>query len=237
MTDQLLVRTSNATAPLLQALAQALRAQGGPALDLAVSSSSVAPGEIEAGARADIAVLQQGSIAALAEKGIFRAGDIFPFARSCIGLAVKQGAPKPVIDSVEHFKHAVLAARSIARTEGGPSGRYFPILMQRLGIAEAVLPKCVTRPGGYIGQLVADGEAEIAFHQIGELMAVPGIDILGPIPEPLQQPVVSKAAIFADSQNRKSAKYAIAFFLRPENAALFVAAGLKQGDERTEKST
>jgi molybdate transport system substrate-binding protein len=100
---------------------------------------------------------------------------------------------------VEDFKRAMLGATSIAHTVHGASGRYVPVLFERLGIAEHTKPKTVTRPGGYIGGVVASGEAEIAVQQIVELLAVPGIDIVGPLPEAIQKVFETSIGIFTAS--------------------------------------
>ncbi len=228
MSARLSIRTSNATAPVLRALLQAFARAGGFAVDLGVESSSIAPVSIEQGARGDIAVLQAASIDRLAGQGIFRPADCFAFARAPIGLAVAKGAPKPPIDTVEQVKAVLLNARAIAHTQSGPSGRYFGELMQHLGIADEVRAKEVTRPGGYIAQLVADGQADLAFQQISELMAVPGVDVLGPLAADIQSAIESKAAIFAETQHAALARELIGFFARPDNAHIFAAAGLEQ---------
>ena len=143
-------------------------------------------------------------------------------------MAVLKGAPKPDISTVEAFKRTLLNAQSIAHTVHGPSGAYFPGLMERLGIAEQIKPKEVTRPGGYIGVVVTAGEAQMAFQQIVELMAVPGLDVIDPIPQELQFNFDSKAAVFADSNNQAAARELLTFFARPQHASTFSQAGLEQ---------
>ncbi len=228
MSARLSIRTSNATAPVLRALLEAFARAGGFAMDLCVESSSMVPESIEQGARGDIAVLQAASIDRLTGQGIFRRADCLPFARAPIGLAVAKGAPRPPIATLDQVKAVLLNARAIAHTQSGPSGLYFGELMQRLGIEDEVRAKEVTRPGGYIAQLVADGQADIAFQQVSELMAVPGVDVLGPLPADIQSAIVSKAAIFADTQHAAQARELIAFFASRANAGLFAAAGLEQ---------
>ncbi|MBM3341284.1 MAG: ABC transporter substrate-binding protein [Betaproteobacteria bacterium] len=183
---------------------------------------------IEAGERADVAVLLGKNIDKLAGLGILTRASAQPFSRSIIGMAVLKGAAKPDISTVDAFKRTLLNAQTIAHTEFGPSGAYFPGLMERLGIAEQIKPKEVTRPGGYIGVVVAAGEAQMAFQQIVELLAVPGIDVIGPIPQELQFNFDSKAAIFAESNNPAAARELLAFFARREHAATFRQAGLEQ---------
>ena len=108
--------------------------------------------------------------------------------RSLVGLAVKAGAPKPDIGTAEALKATLLAAQSIAYSRLGASGVFFAELIERLGIAEAVNAKATIIPSGLTGALVARGEAQMAVQQLSELMAVPGLDIVGPLPASLQTP-------------------------------------------------
>lgn len=226
MTIQL--RTSNSSRPVLDLLLPAFEKQSAHKVELILDTAKNSLARIEAGERADVAVLLGTSIDKLTAPGVLLKDTTQPFSRSIIGIGVLQGAPRPDISTVEAFKRTLLNAKSIAHTVHGPSGAYFPGLMERLGIAEQIKPKEVTRPGGYIGVVVTAGEAEMAFQQIVELMAVPGIDVVGPIPQELQFNFDSKAAIFAESKNQAAARELLAFFARREHAATFAAAGLEQ---------
>jgi molybdate transport system substrate-binding protein len=183
---------------------------------------------IKAGERGDAAVLLGKSVDELADTGVLLKESCQPFARSTIGIGVLKGAPKPDISTVDAFKRTLLDAKSIAHTVHGPSGAYFPGLIERLGIADQIKPKTVTRPGGYIGVVVTAGEAQMAFQQICELLAVPGIEVVGPIPEEIQYHFDSKAAIFAESEHQAAARELLNFFARPAHASKFTAAGLGQ---------
>ena len=222
------LRTSNSTRPVVDMLVPEFERASGHQVTLILDTAKNSLARINAGERADAAVLLGTSIDELAELGILATHSRQPFARSTIGMAVLKGAPKPDISTVEAFKRTLLNAKSIAHTVHGPSGAYFPGLIERLGIAEQVKPKTVTRPGGYIGVVVAAGEAEMAFQQICELLAVPGIEVVGPIPEEIQYNFDSKAALFAESKNQAAGQELLDFFARADNAAKFTAAGLGQ---------
>jgi len=222
------LRTSNSTRPVLDVLLPAFQKESGHHVELILDTAKNSLARIEAGERADVAVMLGTSIDTLAARGIVLAASGQPFARSNIGMAVLQGAAQPDISTVEAFKRTLLNAQSIAHTVHGPSGAYFPGLMERLGIAEHIKPKEVTRPGGYIGVVVTAGEAQMAFQQIVELMAVPGLEVIGPIPRELQFDFDSKAAIFCESQHQAAARELLAFFARPAHAATFKRVGLEQ---------
>ena len=120
-------------------------------------------------------------------------------AKSEIGAAVRAGARKPDIGSVEAFKSALLGARSIAYSSG-PSGMHLAELIQRLGIAEALKPKAVQAPPGVlVGELVASGKFELCFQQIPELRQVKGIDYVGRLPRELQLSTVFSGAVHSKS--------------------------------------
>ncbi len=228
MLTEITLRTSNSTRLAIDLLTPDFEKATGHKVTLILDTAKNSLARIEAGERADAAVLLGTSVDALAAMGILTAASAQPFARSTIGMAVLKGAPKPDISTVEAFKQTLLNAKSIAHTVHGPSGSYFPGLIERLGIAEQVKPKTVTRPGGYIGVVVAAGEAEMAFQQICELLAVPCLDVIGPIPDDIQYNFDSKMAVFAESKNQAAAQQLLNYFARPDNAAKFTAAGLTQ---------
>ena len=228
MPTEITLRTSNSTRPVLDLLLPAFERASGHKVTLILDTAKNSLARIKAGERADAAVLLGTSIDELAGMGVLSTASRRPFARSTIGMAVLKGAPKPDISTVAAFKQTLLNAKSIAHTVHGPSGAYFPGLIERLGIAQEIKPKTVTRPGGYIGVVVTAGEAEMAFQQICELLAVPGLDVVGPIPEEIQYNFDSKAAIFAESKNQPAAQELLNYFARSENSAKFTAAGLGQ---------
>ena len=224
----LTLRTSNSTRPVLDRLLPAFEKESGHTVTLILDTAKNSLVRIEAGERADVAVLLGKNIDILADKHILIPQSRQPFCRSNIGMAVLKGAHKPDISTVDAFKRTLLECKSVAHTVHGPSGAYFPGLIERLGIADQVKPKEVTRPGGYIGVVVTAGEAEMCFQQICELLAVPGLDIIGPIPKELQYDFDTQAAIFAESKNQDAARSLLDYLARPAHAETFRKAGLEQ---------
>src|SRR5258705_2281160 len=142
--------------------------------------------ELESGAAGDVAVLTAEAIDDLIKQGKVKAGSRVDLARSGIGVAVRKGAKRPDIASPEALKRALLAAKSVAHSKTGLSGIYFPTVLARLGIAEEMRAKIVMPDAGTpVGELVANGEAEIGIQQITELLPLAGIDIVRPLPPPL----------------------------------------------------
>jgi molybdate transport system substrate-binding protein len=204
--------------------------------DLGPTNALIA--RIKAGERADAAILTREGVDELAGLGILDRGSGVDLVRSMVGLAVKAGAPRPDIGTAEALKATLLAARSICYSRLGASGVFFAGLIERLGIADAVNAKATIVPTGLTGEPVARGEVEMAVQQVSELKAVPGLDIVGPLPASLQTPGMFSAAVFADAAGATLARAFLGTLASPEAAPAFTAAGLKplargpQGESR-----
>jgi molybdate transport system substrate-binding protein len=185
---------------------------------------------IRSGETADLAIIGAGAIGELAKDGVV-APDTRVLARSSIGMAVRSGTPQPDISSVEAFKAVILNAQSVAYTIDGASGMHFAELIERLGIAQAVQAKARRQPGGLVGELVARGDAEIAIQQISELMAVRGVEVVGPIPQALQKTTVVAAGIFSTAPEADAARALLDFLSTPAAAEVIKAKGLEPPGE------
>lgn len=152
------------------------------------------------------AVAERSGVPLLAELRYFGARGEVDLVRSRIGLAVKAGAPKPDISSIEGLKQALLKAKSIAYSDSASGVYVSGELFQRLGIAAEVAPKSTMIPGTPVGLAVARGEAEIGFQQISELLPIAGIRLVGPIPEPVQKITIFSAGISTTSKSPEEAR-------------------------------
>jgi molybdate transport system substrate-binding protein len=182
---------------------------------------------IAAGETADVAILTRGGIDELAGHGILEAGSAVDLGRSWVGLAVKAGAPRPDISTPEALTAALIAARSLAYSSHGASGLFFAGLIERLGIADSVNAKATLIPSGFTAALVARGAAEMAVQQLSELKAVPGVDIVGPLPASLQTPTLFSAAAFEGATRADLARAFLAALCTDEAAAACRAGGLE----------
>jgi molybdate transport system substrate-binding protein len=182
---------------------------------------------IKNGDRGDAALLTREGVDELAGLGILDGTTAVDLVRSTVGLAVRAGAPKPDIGTAEALTATLLAARSIVYSRLGASGVYFAGLIERLGIADAVNAKATVIPSGLTGEPVARGEAELAVQQLSELRAVPGLDIVGPLPASLQTPGIFSAAVFAGSPHADLARRLLRVLASAEAAAPYRAAGLE----------
>jgi molybdate transport system substrate-binding protein len=162
--------------------------------------------------RADLLVLTAEAMEGLRRDG--QVAQVRPLGSSGIGIAVRAGAPKPDIGSVDALKRALAAASSVAHSKVGASGIYFSELLQRLAIP---LKKRIVVEKGPVGLVVASGEAELGVQQLCELAPVPGIDILGPLPDPLQRLTHFAAGIPLNAANPNGA-LALMQLLRSDKA-------------------
>jgi molybdate transport system substrate-binding protein len=151
--------------------------------------------------RADLLVLTAEAMEALRKNG--QVTQVRALGSSGIGIAVRAGAPKPDIGSVEALKRALAGASSVAHSKVGASGIYFVELLQRLDIT---LKKRVVVEKGPVGLVVAAGDAELGVQQLCELAPVPGIEIVGPLPAPVQKMTHFSAGIPANAANPQGAR-------------------------------
>lgn len=164
--------------------------------------------ELKEGAGIDVVIAGDDVIDDLVKNGA--AGGSAIVMRSRVGVAVRAGAAKPDIGSPEAFKAALIAAKSVAYSQGA-SGQHFATVIQRLGLVDALKPKTVIVQGKPIGAAVAAGEAEIGVQQVAELIPVPGIDFIGPLPGDLQKIIVYAAAVPAKAKEPTAAAALIRF--------------------------
>ncbi len=179
------------------------------------------------GAVFDIALLPRADIDALARDGRIAAGSVADIARSAIGVAVRAGAPKPDISTVDAFKCAVLQAPSVTYSDG-PSGLYIAGLMERLGLAEALKSKTKLTTGP-VAELLARGEADLGLQQIVAILPVKGAELVGPLPGELQNIIVYAAGISAAAPQSAAARDLISFLATPAVARSIRAKGLEPG--------
>jgi molybdate transport system substrate-binding protein len=182
---------------------------------------------IQAGERADLAILTSDAIDALMASGVLAQGSRADLARSHVGMAVARGAKRPDISNVEAFRRTLIEARTIGYSRAGASGIFFAGLLERMGLAEVVNAKATIIPSGFTGQLLLDGKVELAVQQVSELMAVPGIDLLGKIPKEIQPDTIFAAGLFAGTDRGREARDFVAAISGSAVAGLYREKGLE----------
>ena len=189
------------------------------------------PNRLQRGEPADVVILASSALDELVRQGKVVPGTRVDLARSTIGMAVRAGAAKPDISTVEKLKRALLGARSIAYS-GSASGTYLSTeLFPRLGIADQIRSKCKRIDGEMVGTVVARGEAEIGFQQISELLPISGIDIVGPLPPDVQRITIFSGGVTVTAGEPAIAMQLIRFLASPEAAKTVKKSGLSPMSE------
>jgi molybdate transport system substrate-binding protein len=227
MATNLKILSGGAMRPLLAEAMPLFERAHGVKAEVRFALTSVLAKEIGEGVPFDIALLPRPELDVLAASCAIAPGTQTDIARSTVGLAVRQGAPKPDVATVEALKRTLLAARTIGYSDG-PSGAYVADLLQRLGIAEETRPKIrlTSRP---VAELVAAGEAEVGMQQIVAILPVQGAELVGPLPSELQNVIVYAAGIAAAAANPDAAAAFIGFMATPEAVRIIRAKGLDPG--------
>jgi molybdate transport system substrate-binding protein len=197
---------------------------GGPHIEAVFEPTFRLLTRIETGARPDVMAGITGALADLAAADIVM--DTRPVARTGVGVAVPPDAPVPDISTVDAFVSAVTSARSVAYSRSGPSGIYFAGLLERLGIAEQVTARATVVDSGPTAAALLDGRADLAIHQLSELILVPEATIVGALPEAIQEYTYFSTALGTLSGAAGAAELRD-FLHGPEALAAYAANGLE----------
>jgi molybdate transport system substrate-binding protein len=231
-TDELRIMTSGAfTAAYLELIPQlellTKKKLVTAATSIGTGESSI-PNRLRRGEPVDVVIVADGVLVGFIKDGLVMAESYTPLARSAIGMAVRAGAPKPDISTVDGLKRTLLQAKSIAYS-ASVSGEYLTTeLIQRLGIADPVLSKSRRIEGGErVGAVVARGEAEIGFQQMSELLPVPGIDHITPLPPEVQKVSTFSAGVAVSTTDSDAAHALVKFLASPEAARAITNSGLE----------
>src|SRR5262245_12339419 len=229
--DEIHVLSSGATSPAYLELIPLFERQTGHKLVTdAVSTglgASAIPARIRRGEPGDVVLTAAATLDDLIKEGRVVARSRADLARSSIGMAVRKGANKPDISTVDMLKRTLLDAKSVAYSTS-VSGLYLVNeLFPRLGIADAIAKKSRRAENEPVGEVVARGEAEIGFQQISELLAVKGVDYVGPLPGDAQRTTVFAAGVLTASRHPEAARAFITFLQTPDAVRVMNKSGLE----------
>jgi molybdate transport system substrate-binding protein len=221
------VLSTHAALEVLSELGPQFERSTGHKLSFSYDPANIIKRQIESGSAFDIAIVTRGVIDDLTKQGKIVADSRTDFGRSGLGVAVREGALKPDISTVDGFKNALLSAKSLIRSTEGTSGIYFEKLLERLGIADEMRSKIRLGPSGRLAEFVARGEVEMAVQQVSELLPVQGSQFVGPFPPELQLYTIFSAGISSASENREAAEAFIKSLTDSTAVPLLKAKGLE----------
>ena len=185
------------------------------------------PSRLGRGEPADVVILARSALDALVKDGKVVAGSQVDLVRSSIGFAVKRGAPRPDISTVEALKRTLLAAPSIAYSASASGTYYETELLKNLGIEAQVKPKSRRILSERVGTVVARGDAALGLQQVSELLPIEGIDYIGPLPAEVQRVTVFSAGVAVGSKQPAAAAQLIRYLVSPVAAPAIAKTGLE----------
>ena len=217
---------NGARAAIIELSAQFERASGHK-VSLQFAVNPEAKRRIEAGEAFDVAILNPPVLDDLIRQGRIGADTRAVLGRSGIGVGARDGAPKPDISTVAAFKRTLLDARSVAYPGEGASGKYFVGLIERLGLASEMKAKMRPMPAEYNVEAVARGEVELVVAVASRISGVPGVQLVGRIPQQLQTWIGFNAGVATTARQPDAARAMLKFFTAPAAAPVLRARGVE----------
>lgn len=222
--------TTGAYKPVAQALAAGFEQRTGHRVAIDNDTAGGVARRVAAGEAVDLVVMAPAGVDTAAQAGQVLGATKTLLARVAIGVAVRPGTPPPAIGTVDEFKATLRAARRIATIDpaaGGSSGIYLWTLFEQWGLAGELRAKAVLVPGGLVATRVMNGEADIALHQISEILAVPGAVLVGPVPAAIQNYTVYAGAVSARAKEPEAARALLQHLAGPQAAAVLAEKGME----------
>jgi molybdate transport system substrate-binding protein len=200
----------------------------GHKVTVSYDTSNIILRRLQGGETADLVILTAPLIDQLMQQGKVVSGSRVDLARSGIGVAVREGAPRPDISNLENFKALLLQAKSVTYTATGASGIYFAGVTEKMGIGPVIKAKAITPAGGHVAELVAKGEAEVGIQMVSEIKGVPGAVFLGPLPADIQLFTIFSAGMLTGSQAVAPAQALVQFLTSPAAIKVYEASGMER---------
>ena len=229
--DTLKVLTTGAFKQVVVAVAADFEKHTGHKVDIQNDTAGAVTKRITEGESFDVVVLTPAGLKTLGSSGHIDGKSILPLAKVAIGVAVKQGAPLPALKTVEDFQATVRNARKVAiinPASGGSSGIYLEGLFQRMGMSDEVKAKAVLVNGGLVAEKIVTGEADLAIHQISEILPVAGVTLVGPLPEAIQNYTAYAGAVRANTPKKDLANTFLQLFVSNPGKSIIREKGMME---------
>ena len=230
--DEIKVMASVALKSTLDDLAAKFESTGGGKVTMVYGLAAQLKQRVSNGEADDVAILIRPMMEDLLKQGKLTAGSLANVGGTPVAIAIRAGAPKPDIGTVDALKHTLIVAKSISYADpakGGASGVYFAKVVGQLGLTDELKAKTILVPGAEAPELVAKGEAELGVAQGSEIIPVAGAEMLGPLPGNLGSVTLFTAGIATASKAPDTAKAFIKFITGPEAALVLKAKGFDPG--------
>ena len=227
--DEIKVFSTIGVKGALEELTPQFEKLSGHKLNIIWSTAALLAKRVQSGEQADALILIKSNIETLLKENKIVPGTETLFGQSTFAVAVKAGAPKPDISTPDALKKTLLAAKGVSYSDpasGGASGVHIAKQIERMGITEDLKNKTKFPPsGGFSGTLLISGEADIAVQSKPELLSVPGVEVVGPLPGDMAFTVVYAAGVQSGAPNADAAKALVQFLKSPAAQTVFKAQG------------
>lgn len=214
---------------VLEELIPKFEKSSGHTLNVTWSTAALLTKRVETGEQADALVLIKNNVESLLKEGKIVPGTETLFGQSIFAVGIKTGTPKPDISTPEAFKKSLLSAKGVSYSNpasGGASGVYIAKQIDKMGIADQLKDKTKFPPsGGFSGTLLISGDADMAIQSKPELLSIPGVEVIGPLPGDMAFTVVYAAGVQSGAAQADAAKAFVNFLKSPEAQAVFKAKG------------
>ena len=227
--SDLKVLTAGAYQEVVTELVPAFERQTGNHVIIETATAGALAKQIQEGEKFDLVISSDSVIDTLSRAGMVAPASRTPLAQVGVAVCIKAGSPPPDISTVDAFKRAMLAAKSIAYIDpasGGSSGIYLDQLFVKLGIADQIRPKAKLKQGGRVADLVASGEAELGIQQMSELMSTKGVTLVGPLPPQIQNVTTYTAAVSSKTSDATAARALLHWLNGPQSAPVLREKGM-----------
>jgi len=218
----------NGVKDVMARLGEAFHAETGDEVHFTFGTIGALQNKMSAGDLPDVLIAMAAAMSRAEEQGLIEKNASAEVGRTGLGLAVKEGAPLPDVSTPQSFRETLLKARSLAYTDpqtGAASGVAFATMLDDMGLADQVKDKVVLVSGGPVGEVVAEGGAELGVQQVTELLPVKGIALLGSLPPEHQRVTVYRAAVVLGSGKPKLAAAFLNFVTSSDVKPVFAGAG------------
>ena len=214
---------------VLEELIPKFEKASGHTLNVTWSTAALLTKKVESGEQADALVLIKNNVESLLKEGKIVPGTETLFGRANFAVGVKAGTPKPDISTPEAFKQSLLSTKGLSYSNpasGGASGVYIAKQIEKMGITEQLKGKTKFPPsGGFSGTLLISGDADMAIQSKPELLSVPGVEVVGPLPGDMAFTVVYAAGVQTGAAQADAAKAFVSFLKSPEAQTVFKVKG------------